>query len=296
MCFYKIRNMSASTQTKSFKDESSCRRKKLRACSALMFERSIMKKNIGTEKKNKILVKNEKKSVNIKRTNSSIKKLQYEFINSTSHQLRTPIASIQSSLDVLELYIIKENTARQIQAIHKIKKSLEGLKDTLERITTLYKNEFVKQKLKKVKIEPHKFFNDILDEIMVLSGETYFININFELTKKFIYADEFILKQIIINLLSNAVKFTPGGGQIRMFIKSERNTLKISIKDEGIGISKKDLNNLYNPFFRGSNVSTIHGDGLGLAIVKKLCNLHKAKIICESEINKGTEFILSIPQ
>ncbi len=255
-----------------------------------------MKKNIGTEKKNKILVKNEKKSVNIKRTNSSIKKLQYEFINSTSHQLRTPIASIQSSLDVLELYIIKENTARQIQAIHKIKKSLEGLKDTLERITTLYKNEFVKQKLKKVKIEPHKFFNDILDEIMVLSGETYFININFELTKKFIYADEFILKQIIINLLSNAVKFTPGGGQIRMFIKSERNTLKISIKDEGIGISKKDLNNLYNPFFRGSNVSTIHGDGLGLAIVKKLCNLHKAKIICESEINKGTEFILSIPQ
>ncbi len=255
-----------------------------------------MKKNIGIEKKKNFLVKSKKISVNIKRTNSSIKKLQYEFINSTSHQLRTPIASIQSSLDVLELYINKENTARQIQAVHKIKKSLEGLKDTLERITTLYKNEFVKQKLKKVKIEPHKFFNDILDEIMVLSGETYFININFELTKKYIYADEFILKQIVINILSNAIKFTPGGGQIRMLVKSEKRNIKISIKDEGIGISKKDLLKMYDPFFRGRNVSTIKGDGLGLAIVKKLCNLHKVKISCESELNKGTEFILSIPQ
>jgi signal transduction histidine kinase len=254
-----------------------------------------MKKKAGEVIKTKAVKKNKKKT-EVKRKTSSIKKLQYDFINSTSHQLRTPIASIQSSLDVLELYINKENTARQIQVVNKIKKSLDGLKDTLERITTLYKSEVANTKLKNVKLEPHKFFNDILDEIMVLSGEMYFININFELTKKYIYADEFVLKQIIINLLNNAVKFTPGGGQIRMFVKSDKNTLKISIKDEGIGISKKDIKKLFNPFFRGSNVSAIPGDGLGLAIVKKLCSLHKAEIFCESEVNRGTEFILTIPQ
>jgi len=226
----------------------------------------------------------------------ALKKFQYEFISSTSHQLRTPIASIQSSLDVLELYINKGNPARQKEVLGKIKKSISGLRDTLERVTILYKNELVKPKLNIQKLEPHKFFNDLLDELMIASNETCLININFEIAEKHIYADEFILKQILLNLVNNAIKFSNKEGQIRLLIKSQKNNILVSIKDEGIGIEKKDMKNLFRPFYRGSNASLIPGDGLGLAIVKKLCTIHKIKIELTSEPNKGAEFILTIPQ
>ncbi len=252
-----------------------------------------MKKNIGNSKKK---VKEAVKKPAVKKKNvTALKKLQYEFVSATSHQLRTPIASIQSSLDVLELYLKKENIARQLQTIHKIKKSIAGLNNTLERITTLYKNEFVKQKLNIAKIEPHKFFNDILDEVVV-SEESCLIIVNIEPQIKNIYADELVLKQIMINLLSNAVKFSPVGGQIRLSAWQDKKSINISVKDEGIGINKNDTKKMYQPFYRGANASILPGDGLGLAIVKKLCDLHKFHLTCISELNKGTEFILIIPQ
>jgi len=226
----------------------------------------------------------------------ALKKFQYEFISSTSHQLRTPIASIQSSLDVLELYINKGNSARQKEVLEKIKKSISGLRNTLERVTILYKNELVKPKLNIQKLEPHKFFNDLLDELMIASNETCLININFDMTEKYICADEFILKQILLNLVNNAIKFSNKEGQIRLLIKLQKSNVIVSIKDEGIGVSKKDIKNLFHPFYRGSNASLIPGDGLGLAIVKKLCAIHKIKIELTSELNKGAEFILTIPQ
>lgn len=230
------------------------------------------------------------------KSDSSFKNMQYEFISSMSHQMRTPVASIQSSLEVLELYIRKENRARQVQTLNKIKKSLAGLVDSLERITRLYKHEVIKQKLKKTKIEPHKFFNDLLDEVIADSENKHYININIDSAINNFLADEFVLKQILINLLANAIKFSPEGGQIQLSVINNKKNFEISIKDEGVGIDKKDLNKLFQPFFRGGNAVTIPGDGLGLAIVKKLCDLHKIKIECFSRLNSGTEFKLNIPQ
>ena len=258
-----------------------------------------MKKKAEPESRNTSKNRRAKKTGSNKSSSNysrSIKKMQYEFISSTSHQLRTPIASIQSSLDVLELYVKKENPARQLQVINKIKKSLAGLKDTLERITTLYKNEIIEQKLKISKIEAHKFFNDLLDEIIIDAENKHLVNINIDESVNVFFADEFVLKQIVINLLNNAVKFSPGGGQVRLSVVTGKKQLEIRVKDEGIGIDKRDLIKLYQPFFRGRNTNAIPGEGLGLAIVKQLCDLHKIKIECTSERKRGTEFMLTIPQ
>ncbi|MEW6195706.1 MAG: HAMP domain-containing sensor histidine kinase [Bacteroidota bacterium] len=224
------------------------------------------------------------------------KKLQYEFISSVSHQLRTPMAEMQSSLDLLELYTRKENTTRQLLAINKIKRSVDNLKSIIERITLLYKHELKKQKLNITKIEPRKFINELLDDILVRTGSNHFINVNFETEIKLIIADEIILKQILLNLLENAIKFSPDGGQIQLLLRQSKSVVEISVRDEGIGIAKSDYNKLYRPFYRGSNVGSIPGVGLGLAIVKKLAFILRAKIECYSETGKGTEFILKIPQ
>ncbi|MCL4550466.1 MAG: HAMP domain-containing histidine kinase [Bacteroidetes bacterium] len=228
--------------------------------------------------------------------NARLKKLQSEFITSTSHQFRTPLSTLQSSVDLLELYIEKENTARQLEIISKIKRSINYLTDTVDRITALYKFGSSKEKLKVKKINLRKFINDILDEVAVNISSTHYVNVNIESGLNTIKCNEFILKQILLNIINNAIKFSPQGGQIQMDIKTEKKFVAFAVRDEGVGIDKADLKNLFQPFFRGKNVSTIPGAGLGLAIVKRLGKIHKARIQCASEVNKGTQFRVSIPR
>ena len=247
------------------------------------------KKSIRNSKKNKKVDKAVK-------SGTAMRKFQYEFLTSTSHQLRTPLATVQSSLDLLEMYIRNENPVRQTQTLNKIRRTLADLKNTLERITTLYKHEVRKQKLNISSIAPHKFFNDLLDEIMIISENSHFININIDLTSKVFSADELVLKQIMLNLLHNAIKFSPKRSQILIQIKSGKDDIEISVKDEGIGIESKEIKNLFRPFYRAKNSTPYPGVGLGLAIVKKLSLLHKAKIKCISEPDKGTEFKILLPQ
>lgn len=225
-----------------------------------------------------------------------LKKLQYEFLSSTSHQLRTPLATMQSSIDLLEFYIEKQNKARQLQTVNKIKKTLGEITDTLENITVLYKHQIRKQELHISAIELRKFFNELLNDITSNIATSHLININIDTQENIFYADSFVLKQILYNLISNSIKFSPNGGQILLSITKKPKLVEIVIKDEGIGIDKKDLKKLFQPFFRGKNAALFEGAGLGLAIVKRLTDLHKAKIECFSELNKGTEFKIIIPQ
>jgi len=258
-----------------------------------------MKKKVRNKKRKKeteVLSSVKKVKNNISIGNKQFKKIQNEFISSISHQLRTPIAEMQSSLDLLELYTRKENTTRQFQAINKIKKSVDNLKDTIERITLLYRHELKKQKPNITKIDPRKFINELLNDILIQTDDNHFINVSFETEIKLISTDEIILKQILLNLIENAIKFSPEGGQIQLSVRLNKSNVEISVKDEGIGIAKSDYNKLYRPFYRGNNVGSIPGVGLGLAIVKKLTLILQGKIEYRSEIGKGTEFIVKIPQ
>lgn len=229
-------------------------------------------------------------------SNRNYTKLQYEFLSATSHQLRTPLATMQSSLDLLEYYVKKENTPRQLHTLNKLKKTLWDIQDTLNKITILYKHHIKKQELNITEIEIRKFINDLLNDIMTSRGNNHLINVSFVSNNNIVYADEFVLKHILFNIISNSIKFSPQGSEIRININVQKKYFEISIKDEGIGISKKHLPKLYEPFFRANNALEYDGAGLGLSIVKKLVDLHKAKIECISKLNNGTEFILTFTQ
>jgi signal transduction histidine kinase len=238
-----------------------------------------------------------KKSSSLKKTtrlNSGIKKLQSEFISSTSHQFRTPLSTIQSSVELLEFYIKRENTARQLEIIDKIKRSIFSLTDTLERITSLYKNSSLKEKLILKRTDPRKMINELLQEIVINISDSHFIITDLDPQLKSIKCNEFIVKQILLNLIHNSVKFSPQGGQIKISVKRDKKWIEFAVRDEGIGISKNDLSKIFHPFFRGKNTGTVEGVGLGLAIVKNLSTIHKGKIECTSNLEKGTEFRFKI--
>ncbi|MCX7797199.1 MAG: HAMP domain-containing histidine kinase [Melioribacter sp.] len=223
----------------------------------------------------------------------SVNSLNKEFLSTISHQLRTPLSTILSSVELLELYTKKKNTIRQLQILEKIKNSVINLRTIIDNITNLYKSE--NQKLNIKKIELRKFVNDLIEEVVIEAKEEHLLNVNIDYDGKYIFADEFILKQILMNLFLNSIKFSPDGGQILLSIKKENKYIEFSIRDEGIGIDEKEIKNLFKPFYRAKNAENIPGFGLGLAIVKKLLKLHKGKIKCLSLLGKGSEFKVYIP-
>ncbi len=223
-----------------------------------------------------------------------MKKMESEFISSTSHQFRTPLATMQSSAELLEFYIKKGNTERELEILEKIKRSISILTDTLERITELYKLRTVQKKIILKRCDPRKIINEILEEVVVNIGDKHLLGVNIDREIKSIKCDAFILKQILINLIGNAVKFSPDGGQIKIDVRREKGWILLSVRDEGIGIDPGDMKNLFQPFFRGKNAAPIGGAGLGLAIIKNLIRMHGGRVECRSKLNEGTEVIIRI--
>jgi signal transduction histidine kinase len=105
-----------------------------------------------------------------------------------------------------------------------------------------------------------------------------------------------LFKNILFNLLSNAIKFSPEKSEINIFSEVKNTSMKLTVKDNGIGISKDDQKHLFERFFRAQNATHVQGTGLGLNIVAKYVEMMSGSINFESEQNKGTTFNIIIPQ
>ena len=108
--------------------------------------------------------------------------------------------------------------------------------------------------------------------------------------------DKRVLKNVLFNLISNAIKFSPEDGVIEIAVQVLNSSVKISVKDNGIGVFKEDQKHLFERFFRGHNATHIQGTGLGLNIVAKYVELMNGSLDYESKENKGTIFTIIIPQ
>ena len=123
------------------------------------------------------------------------------------------------------------------------------------------------------------------------------INIVFDLENIKVYLDKDKISQVIVNLLSNAIRYTNNGGSIYVSAYKENGNIKIHFKDNGIGMPKESLDYIFERFYRvdESRSKYTGGIGVGLTIVKSIIDLHKGKIEVESELNKGSEFIVTLP-
>ncbi|MPN12818.1 Sensor histidine kinase ResE [bioreactor metagenome] len=118
-----------------------------------------------------------------------------------------------------------------------------------------------------------------------------------EVEEKVIACDEDKLERVILNLLSNAIKFTNPGGSIQVNIYDRGNSLIVSVKDSGFGIPKDMHSKIFEPFTQGDSLlrRRAEGSGIGLSLVKSLVELHGGKVSIDSELGKGSEFIIELP-
>jgi signal transduction histidine kinase len=107
--------------------------------------------------------------------------------------------------------------------------------------------------------------------------------------------DEKLLRHVLTNLLSNAFKYSPADCPVYFRVRTDEHGAVFEVRDEGIGIPEVEQSMLFQPFHRCSNAGDIPGTGLGLAVVKKSLEAHRGSIQVESELGKGTKFVVRIP-
>ena len=119
-----------------------------------------------------------------------------------------------------------------------------------------------------------------------------------EIEEKIIECDSGEIEKCIVNILGNAAKFTKAGGKIKVIINEENKFVNIKIKDNGIGIDKKDMKSIFDRFGQVYNKKTeeFGGSGIGLTLTKQIIELHNGELLVNSELGKGSEFTIKLPE
>lgn len=226
-----------------------------------------------------------------------INELKSRIVLNVSHGFKTPLTSILSSAQLLQIYAEKDHPFRQKITKHafKIENSVRALNNLLTSILFFGKADENKLEFKPKKVFMGAFVKEVMDTVK--AGIENDVTINSEIGEmpKTLTTDPELVYQVLENLLSNAVKYSKDKGKVEFKLSVENGFLKAMVADKGIGIPKSELSQLFDRFFRAKNVGIIEGSGLGLSIVKKCMEVLQGEIEFESEQNKGTVFRVSIP-
>ena len=223
--------------------------------------------------------------------------LKSRFVTMASHEFRTPLSTILTSAFLLEKYNNVHEPDKREKHIQRIKTAVADMRSILEDFLSLGKLEegLIKAAITTVPAEEcFAVVNDVVHEMegVFKPGQKVHHTSN---GIGEVPIDKQLLKNVLINLLSNAGKFSPENSIIEVTSTVTGNQLQVTVQDNGIGISKEDLQHLFERFFRAKNASNIQGTGLGLHIVVKYLDLMHGTIDVQSELNKGTTFTIHIP-
>lgn len=223
-----------------------------------------------------------------------LNELKSRFISTASHEFRTPLSTILSSVSLIQRYAGAEDQDKRERHILKIKNAVSGLTEILNDFLSLGKLEEGKMSAKPALHDVFILVKEVVSDVnsIVRSGQSITYNSGTHITM----IDKQLLRNVMFNLLSNAIKFSPEGAVINVNIDFSETQIVIAVKDHGIGISDADQLNLFGRFFRGENAVAIPGTGLGLNIVTKYLERMQGTITCTSELNKGSTFYIHLPK
>lgn len=218
--------------------------------------------------------------------------LKSRFVSMASHEFRTPLSTILSSASLVAKYTQTDEQAKRDKHIMRIKSSVSNLTDLLNEFLSIGKIEDGKVMAHMVEFNMKELLQSICSELQAIAKPRQQIVLT-HTGDALITLDPSLLRNVLINLLSNAIKFSPEGGGISVASEASEKCITLCIKDSGMGISAEDQEHLFERFFRGKNATNIQGTGLGLHIVSKYIELMNGQINFESELEKGTEFIIT---
>lgn len=226
-----------------------------------------------------------------------LNKLKSSFISMASHEFRTPLTTIQSSNELINMYLesrpeVPDN--RLIKHVTRIRSELDRLNSLLKDVFTLGRLDVGKTQLKKEITS----LSGIIKQVILESKVQYKdrgISLSIQGKERQLLLDSQLISHAISNLIHNALKYSPNKMDPEVVIAYSEDSVRVEVHDFGIGVPERDQLNLFESFSRASNVGDIDGTGLGLVIVKQFIEMHGGKITFESEVGKGSSFFIDIP-
>ena len=225
----------------------------------------------------------------------ALNELKSRFVSMASHEFRTPLSTVLSSISLISKYNNGENEEKVNKHIGRIKSSIHNLTGILNDFLSLDKLEEGKIRTKQAEIQIKDAIDDLIDELEAVLKKGQEINVKYDIDTDMILIDTQILKNVLINLTSNAIKYSPENTEIKLFVTIKNSKLTLKVVDQGIGIPEDEQKHMFERFFRAKNVTNIGGTGLGLNIVKKYVELLNGDITFSSELRKGTTFTVQLP-
>ncbi len=225
-----------------------------------------------------------------------LNEMKSRFVSMASHEFRTPLSGILTSVSLLGRYSAPEHAEKREKHIATIKTSVRNLTSILNDFLSLDKLESGKVDVNVQDFPMRPLMEEFRAEMLNFAKPGQSIDFEDDGNVDILRADRHLLKNILINLVSNALKYSSEGQEVKVKLGRKADDLVIAIIDKGMGIPEKDQIHMFERLFRASNVTNIQGTGLGLNIVKKYIDLHNGSIAFESDEGKGTTFTVTIPQ
>ena len=228
-----------------------------------------------------------------------LSQLKNDFINNMTHELRTPIATINLTLDFLKNPKVLEHPQMLKDKLALISEENKRINSHVENVLRMSQFGNEHTTMHKERLELHKIIDEVLQD-MDSDNSTKFqgdLVTQLEATQSAILGNLSSIKEVLIHLLDNSTKYCKKRPQIKIFTENVKNYIILTIEDKGIGMSKEIRKRIFDHFFRAQtgNIHNVKGCGLGLSYVKKVVEDHQGEIFVKSAKGKGTSFIIKLP-
>lgn len=229
-----------------------------------------------------------------------LNELKSRFVSMTSHEFRTPLATILSSAELMKYYGERLPESERAELLVNIEKAVGRMTGMLNDVLLLGRADAGRLDFKPVPLNLGDFCRGLADEVARAEAAEGRASdrVRLRIPEPALRAnlDEKLMRHILGNLLLNAHKYAPGDTPIELLVEEAEGGLLFVVADRGIGIPEDDLPHLFESFHRARNVGNIQGTGLGLAIVKKAVDRHGGRVEVSSRVGEGTQFSVFIPR
>jgi len=224
--------------------------------------------------------------------------LRDQFLSIAAHELKTPLTALLGNAQAMERRAIREGhlPEREQRAAHVINEQAKRLSKMIAALLDISRLEQGRLSIERVQLDVCALVKRVVEEVQPgLTAHT--VECVSPDEPLMIEGDELRLEQVLQNLVGNAVKYSPDGGRIQVHVEQQGAMARITVTDQGMGIPAKDIPQLFERFYRASNIDEQHisGMGIGLYIVKEIVMLHGGSVAVESNEGQGSTFTLQLP-
>jgi signal transduction histidine kinase len=222
-----------------------------------------------------------------------------KLISMASHEMKSPLSTIASSLELLSIYLKEDEHSKSISLerhIEKMQTQIDRLNSIVDELLLMEKKDSYHQVVVSENLDLIKVIRNVIKESFSTNDQKK-ISVKSIEPEVHINSNQILLHHIFKNLIENSLKYSkPEKSKVQILIEPSKSQVDVSVKDNGIGIHPLEKDKLFDRFYRSNRTTEITGFGIGLSVVKECATMLDAKVSIKSSIDKGSTFKISFPK